>query len=58
MHNLAGEESAKITLLELRWRLKELMISAHDNFLSGDQYAAWYDENRNLVRTGLGPARR
>jgi arylsulfatase A-like enzyme len=58
MHNLVGEESAKIILLELRWQMKELMISAHDQFLSGEQYAAWYDADRNLVRTGLGPARR
>jgi hypothetical protein len=58
MHSLVGEESAKIILLELRWRMKELMISAHDQFLSGEQYAAWYDAERNLVKTGLGPARR
>ena len=57
MHDLVGEESTRITLLELRWQMKELMISAHDHFLSGEQYAAWYDGERNLVRTGLGPVR-
>jgi arylsulfatase A-like enzyme len=58
MHNLASEESARIILLELRFRLKELMITAHDDFLSGKQYAAWYDAERNLLRTALGPTRR
>lgn len=58
MRNLVGEVSAKIFLTELRWRMKELMISAHDTFLTGKQYADWYDDNRNLLRTGLGPVRR
>jgi len=54
MHNLAGEASAKGTLLELSWRLKELMIDAHDQFLNGRQYGAWYNDQRDLVRTALG----
>ena len=55
MHNLAAEQGAKETLLELRWRLKELMVTAHDDFLNGRQYASWYTDQRNLVRTALGP---
>jgi arylsulfatase A-like enzyme len=55
MRDLAGEGSAKQTLLELRWRLKELMTYAHDDFLNGRQYASWYDDRRNLIRTALGP---
>lgn len=55
MHDLVREDSAVATLSELRWRLKELMITAHDDFLDGRQYASWYDKDRDLVRTGLGP---
>ncbi len=55
MHNLVAEQGAKETLLELRWRLKELMVTAHDDFLNGRQYASWYTDQRNLVRTALGP---
>jgi len=58
MRNLAAEASAGITRDELRWRMKELMISAHDDFLNGKQYSDWYDADRNLVRTSLGPVRR
>jgi len=29
--------------------------TAHDDFLPGTSYAEWYDDLRNLKRTGLGP---
>jgi arylsulfatase A-like enzyme len=54
MHNLAEEASAKSTLLELRLRLKQLMATAHDDWKSGRELAAWYDGDRNLVQTALG----
>ena len=54
MHNLVGDASARATLTELRWRTKDLMITAHDDFLNGRQYASWYDKDRNLLRTALG----
>jgi hypothetical protein len=54
MHNLTAEPAAKRTLLELRWRLKDLMLDAHDTFLNGRQYASWYMDERKLVKTALG----
>ncbi|MEX2444835.1 MAG: sulfatase-like hydrolase/transferase [Alkalispirochaeta sp.] len=35
---------------------RRLMEEAHDEFLPGTAYADWFDENRRLVRTALGPA--
>ncbi len=35
--------------------MKQLMADAHDEFLPGTAYAEWFDEERNLVRTALGP---
>lgn len=58
LRNLAREDAAKSTLLESRGQMKELMIPAHDDFLSGRDYAAWYDNDRNLIRTALGPVHR
>lgn len=54
MRDLASDTSARSTLAELRWRWKELMMTAHDDFLNGRQYATWYDQDRNLLRTALG----
>jgi len=39
----------------LRARLKDLLAVAHDDFRPGTGYGEWYDNQRNLVRTGLGP---
>jgi len=58
MRNLVEETSAKATLEELRLRLKQLMATAHDDWLTGRELAAWYDADRNLVQTALGPVRR
>ncbi len=41
--------------LELRERLRVLLAEAHDEFQPGPAYADWYDDERNLVRTALGP---
>ena len=42
---------------ELEARLQDLLAEAHDEFLPGTAYADWYDEERNLVKTALGPVR-
>lgn len=42
-------------LEEHRARLATLLEEADDEFLPGHRYAAWYDDERNLVRTALGP---
>jgi arylsulfatase A-like enzyme len=55
MTNIAGEPSAQPTMKKLRARLTELLADADDEFLPGTVYADWYDDERNLVRTALGP---
>ncbi len=55
MTNLAGEEGSRPVLLRMRSELERLMAAAHDEFLAGDEYGAWFDEQRNIIRTGLGP---
>jgi arylsulfatase A-like enzyme len=57
MNNLAGDPRCAGRLEYLRERLGELMAAAHDAFEPGTYYASWYDGNRNLIRTGLGPVR-
>jgi arylsulfatase A-like enzyme len=59
MKNLAeAPDSAAELLPPLRARLTRLLAEAHDEFLPGTAYADWYDEERNLVRTALGPVHR
>jgi arylsulfatase A-like enzyme len=53
LDNLAAREPGD--LLRLRTRLAELLAAAHDDFLPGTAYADWFDDHRNLLRTGLGP---
>jgi arylsulfatase A-like enzyme len=55
MQNLVGDPSHAERLDYLRKRLGELMAEAHDEFEPGTHYAKWYDKDRNLIRTGLGP---
>lgn len=52
--DLAKGQQNLQTLYRIRARLKDLLSDAHDSFLSGTAYAEWYDEKRNLVKTGLG----
>jgi arylsulfatase A-like enzyme len=54
MWNLAEGYQDLPTLLRMRSRLKDFLSEAHDDFLPGTAYAEWYDDERNLVRTGLG----
>ena len=35
--------------------MKDLLKDAHDEFLPGTKYAEWFDDQRNVIRTGLGP---
>jgi len=53
MTNLADSDSRTVTTL--RKRLDDLLHEAHDDFMAGPAYAPWYDGERNIVRTGLGP---
>jgi arylsulfatase A-like enzyme len=56
--NLAEGTVDTVTLARLRAVLEDLLAEAHDEFLPGTAYADWYDDERNLVRTALGPIER
>jgi arylsulfatase A-like enzyme len=55
MTNLAAGLTELPTLKSMRGRLKDFLAAAHDDFRPGSAYGEWYDERRNLIRTGLGP---
>jgi arylsulfatase A-like enzyme len=55
MNNLAPGGGEPAVLKRLRGRLKDFLAAAHDDFLPGTAYGDWYDDRRNLIRTGLGP---
>jgi arylsulfatase A-like enzyme len=55
MTNLAEGQQDLPVLRRLRARLTDLLADAHDEFLPGTAYADWYDDERNLQRTALGP---
>jgi arylsulfatase A-like enzyme len=55
MKNLADDEDSRELLEEMRARLDRLMAEAHDEFLPGTACADWYDDERNLIKTALGP---
>jgi arylsulfatase A-like enzyme len=55
MENLVESGGASEVLEKLRSRLSDLLAAAHDDFRPGTGYGEWYDDQRNLVRTGLGP---
>ncbi len=54
MNNLAEGAAERPLLNRLRSRLNDLLVGAHDDFLPGTAYGGWYDDRRNLLRTGLG----
>ena len=54
MNNLAIGGKGLPILKKMRQRLKDFLVTAHDDFLPGTAYADWYDDLRNLQRTGLG----
>jgi hypothetical protein len=43
------------TVMDFRALLHDLLKEAHPEFLAGPAYASWYDNERNIIRTGLGP---
>lgn len=43
---------------QLRRVLDRLLVEAHDDFRPGDRYQEWFDTNRRLRATGLGPVPR
>jgi arylsulfatase A-like enzyme len=55
MRNLIDDPAAREDADVLRARLERMLAEAHDAFLPGAAYAEWYDSERNLLRTGLGP---
>ena len=55
LRDVAGDGGYAGALADLRERLPRLMAEAHDEFLAGPDYADWYDKERNLLRTALGP---
>jgi arylsulfatase A-like enzyme len=55
MENLAHDGRGPEVLGRLRARLWALLAEAHDDFRPGPGYGEWYNERRELVRTGLGP---
>ena len=58
MKNLVENRDNAAVLAKLRTRLGELLADAHDKFLPGTAYADWYDNERNLIKTALGPVGR
>jgi len=55
MNNLVEKDKHPAVLGRLRRRMKDLLAEAHDDFEPGPAYGSWFDDQRNLVRTGLGP---
>jgi arylsulfatase A-like enzyme len=56
MNNLAQDQKDLPRLKKMRKAIKGLLAQAHDDFLPGTQYADWYDDQRNLIRSALGPS--
>jgi len=55
LRDVAGDARLSGVLDELRGRIEKLMEKAHDDFPAGRAYRDWYDAERNLLRTALGP---
>ena len=55
MRNLCDGRGEPAVLRRLRSRLKDLLHEAHDEFLSGNQYGAWLNQDRDVIRNALGP---
>lgn len=51
-------KSDKPTLERMRAKLAELLKEAHDDFRPGHGYAEWFDNERNVRKTALGPVTR
>jgi len=57
MKNLALNRNELPVLDRMRNRLEDFLAEAHDPFLPGTAFGDWFDEERNLIQTGLGPVR-
>ncbi len=57
INNLAANPKYASVMKKMRKKLKELLAQAHDDFLPGTAYADWYDKERNLICTALGPVK-
>ena len=53
--NLAGDATSEDDVEQMRGQLRLLLAQAHDSFPKGDAYAEWFDAERRLRRTALGP---
>jgi arylsulfatase A-like enzyme len=55
MNNLAADAAQANVLAHLRARMQDLLAIAHDDFRPGTGYGEWFDNQRDLIRTGLDP---
>lgn len=55
MKNIVHDQGAFLTLQNLRSRLRTLLEKANDDFRPGNKYNEWFNEDRTLKKTGLGP---
>ncbi len=55
MHNIVHDQDAFLTLQDMRERLRVLLRQADDDFRPGDEYGSWFNKDRTLKRTALGP---
>ena len=55
LNDLAAGNFDDVTLRQMRDLLAALSADAHDDFLPGNAYEDWYGNERNVVRTALGP---
>lgn len=55
LENRATDPEYEATLDLHRQGMRRRMQEAHDEFLPGVAYADWFDEDRRLVQTALGP---
>ena len=55
MRSLANTGTSAMKMF--RDALQRFLTDAHDEFMAGPAYASWFDAERNIIRTGLGPTR-
>jgi len=55
LHDLSNAPEATTTLEQYRQRLAALLEEAHDDFRPGTEYASWFNRDRELLQTALGP---
>lgn len=58
MNDLSEDPAHAKTVEALESKLGELLAGAHDEFLPGNAYVEWIDDERNIIKTGLGPVTR